>query len=232
MSRKPHIFVQVIPCIVLLLMTGCTYNQDSLFYSDWDATEEYPEVITEEEIPTPTLDIESEEFTQLVQNFTVQVKHEEGLNLENSKIYFNESVHTIQLEFVTQRILDVCKARMLIVDITEGLLARLNRHPTLTWQYSVYPFSPENLEIYISCESFYSKYEDPYYLQWISLEDGQVTYSAWDLYDCNKDCWHSRHESYENAREIAFAERKAEEEYTKEHTSDNSVYGGLRYFPK
>lgn len=218
------ILFQVALSSILLFLTGCSSSVPYSFFSNDDVKVTIPS--------TPVLDIDSSEVTRLIQDYTVGLKYDQEINLEHAKVYFNEGIHTIQLEFVSQRIVEICDARMLIVDVVEGLLPRLNMDPGLASQYSTYPFPYENLEIYITFESYYGRYIDPYYIQWLSLEDGEVTYYAWDVYDNTKACWHARHEPYKNAREIAISQRVAEENYEDAHAPDHSVFGNTRYFPK
>ena len=206
--------------VLLVCTVGCASTRAAFFSSE-------PELP-----PPPILEVNSTELTSLIQDYTVGLKHDEEVNLEQAKIYLDGGIHTIHLEFITQRILDMCEARELIVSMTENLLSRLNLNPVLGPQLSSYPFSPDQVEIYITFESYYGRYVDTYYIHWVCLEDGVVTYYTWDLEDGSKNCWHSRKESYETSREIATYQELAEEEYALQHEPSTKVFGNKRYYPK
>lgn len=223
--------------IALLTFTGCSCFDFCPFDDEECYCDEYGDYPTPQappdELPTPILSIHSDEIINIVQEVSVNFKHDKLLNLEDARTYFNEDgIHTIQLRYITQDIYDVCDARMLIVDLTEDLLTRLNQNPYLLPEFPNFAFFPYNFEIYITFESFYNRYIDPFYIKWICMEDGQIAYYAADLIDNNKDCWHVRRESYYTSRDIVFYQRKAEKEYKTAHSTDISIFGDKRFYPK
>ncbi len=176
--------------------------------------------------------INSAPVTSIVQNLAVDAKHKQHLRLEQAKSYYDGGLKTIQLEFISQDIIEMCEARELIVDLTENLLAKLNQDPVLAGDFVSYPFTPCNLEIYITFESYFGKYVDCSYIRWIGLEDDMVTYYTFDLIDNVKNRWHSRRETYATSREIVVYEREAEREYAEVIANKMNIFGDQRYYPK
>lgn len=154
--------------------------------------------------------IDSPELVRVVQHFMPYLRHEKRLRLEDSRVFYNETINTVRMEFTSQDVLEVREARFLLVDVVEGLLAALNQNPTLGSQFITYPLTPDQLEIYINFESFHGLYVDPYYVGFIMLEDGQATYWAFDTKENGRNYWDFRTEAYEKSREFTVYEREAE----------------------
>lgn len=154
--------------------------------------------------------IDSPELVRVVQHFMPYLRHEKRLRLEDSRVFYNETINTVRMEFTSQDVLEVREARFLLVDVVEGLLAALNQNPTLGSQFITYPLTPDQLEIYINFESFHGIYVDPYYVGYIMLEDGQATYWAFDTKENGRNYWDFRTEAYEKSREFTVYEREAE----------------------
>lgn len=206
--------------ILLLCLSSCSTYRFPLF-SD---PEGWPS-------PHAIQDIHSEEVTSIVQEIAVEFWHSHFFRLEHAKTCFDVGIHTIQLEFVTQDIVEMCEAREHIVDLTEMFLAKLNQNPLLSREFASYPFRSENLEIYITYETYFGRYVDPYYIHWIGLEDDIVTFYIFDVDDLNKCCWHYRTEPYSTVREIVLYKREAEKRYDELHPPNTAVFGSQRYFP-
>lgn len=206
----------------ILSLTGCAYINTPWGYK---STEGF-------QVPPGVEDIDSAELTSIVQDIAVEFKHHGHLQLQQAKTFFDMGINTIQLEFISQDIIELCEARERIVDLTEALLARLNQDPILGTQFASYPFRPGNLEIYITFESYFGRYIDPYYIHWIGLEDDMVTFYTFDVDDNCKFCWHHRDEPYATVREIVLYERQAEMKYDELHAPRRAVFGNQRYFPK
>lgn len=216
-----------------LAFTGCTpcCNQEDFCMDILQCGTK--EATTEEDLAAKGIpDIHCEEMTMIVQEVAVELKYDKRLRLEDAKTFFNDGIHTIQINFTSQDLKDMCEARELIVDVTEKLLAKLNQDIILGPEYSNFPLRPENLEIYITFESYYGRYVDPYYVAWIGLEDGIVLYETFSLKDNNKDCWSARRESYCTSREIVVYERQAEKKYRDNNREKRDIFGGRRFYPE
>jgi hypothetical protein len=184
-----------------------------------------------EDIPLPSEIVDSAEMTCIIQDVTTAWKYDKHLHLEHANTYYKEGIHTVQLQFISQDIIEMCEARDLIVSITEEILARINQSPIAGPDLSNYPFQPSNLEIYITFESYYGKYCDPHYIAWIGMEDAVITFYTFDLLDHMKSCWHRRVETYPTSREIVMCQREAEKKYNESHLKNVNVFGSQRYYP-
>jgi hypothetical protein len=154
--------------------------------------------------------IDSPEIVHLIQHYMPYLRHELHLRLEDSRVFYNDTINTVRLEFISQDVLEVREARFLLVDVVEGLLAELNKNPVLAPQFVTYPLTPEQLEIYINFESFHGIYVDPYYVGYIMLEAGEATYWAFTTKENGRNLWDFRTEPYEKSREFTVYEREAE----------------------
>ncbi len=216
---------QAFMAVLFLFTTGCSPNSYP-FFSDEASTVR----------SGPLFQIDSVELTYVLQEFTTELKYNKHLILEQAKAFYDDGIHGLQLEFITQNIMEMCEARDLIVDLTEDLLSRINLNDDIASQLTSAPLLPKNLEIYITFESYFGRYIDPNYIKWICLEDGLVTYYTFDVEDVEKRCWHSRHETYETSRRISRAEESAEEQHTEGieqiEQKKRSVFGTKRFYPQ
>lgn len=154
--------------------------------------------------------IDAPEIVHAIQHYLAYLRHEKHLRLEDSSIWYDEEVNTVRMEFISQDILEVREARFLLVDLVEGLLVELNKNPIIAPELATYPLTPEHLEIYIDFESFHGRFVDPYYVGWITLENGEATYYAFDLKEPGRNKWDFRTEPYFKSREFTVFEREAE----------------------
>jgi hypothetical protein len=161
--------------------------------------------------------IDSEEFSWISAQLGVKWRKEFFLDLEDSNVYYGNNVHTLRYEFTTMSIFDIKQARELLVDVVEDILDAVNRNPIVSSELQSYPFTPENLEIYIDFLSFYNIYVDPFKVGFITLENGQAKYWAADVKDNRNYSWHARIEPYFRSRETVQLGRAAEEIYDEDH---------------
>ena len=112
----------------------------------------------------------------------------------------------------------------------EYILGEINRDPLLNGQLAQYPFTADNLDISILCESYMPTYIDPFYVGCIKLKHGYSYFYAADEKDQNLYSWHSRVEPYVKSREFIMLERAAESEYRKNHNS-SEVHISDQYYP-
>jgi hypothetical protein len=183
------------------------------------------------ELPAPQLSIHSGEIIAIVQDYAVELQKQRHLYLRHSNTYYNEDgIYAIQLRFISQDIIELCEARKLIIDVSEGMLEQLNANPELVSDAKYHAFYPFNLEVYIDFESYFIRYIDPFYVKWITMEDGQITFYTADVKDTDKKGWHAKKESYSTSRDIVFYQRLAEDKYRATHAPDRTIFGEKRFY--
>ena len=233
-----HSLLPILASIVLTLLSSCSGNTifdfNEIFKLD-DAdmnNVSYVPTAPDVDLPSPTLSVHAEEVTSIVQEYAVELKNLKRVHLEHAYTYYNdEGIHTVQLQFISQDIIDLCQARKLIIDIAEGTLGQLNSNPCLIPEFTNQAFYPYNLEIYINFESDFIKYIDPFYIKWIVMEDSKILYYTADVDDNDKMGWHYKKEAYDTSKNIVLYHRLAEDKYKAAHEPSRSVFGDKRYYP-
>jgi hypothetical protein len=155
--------------------------------------------------------IDGSEATHAIQHYITYLRHTKRLRLEDSGVFYHDSIHTVRMEFISMDVMELCEARELIVDVVEGLLLELNRNPILACQFLNYPLSSADLEIYIRFESFEGLYVDPYFVGWVSLEEDTVKFYAANINNDGENTWDFRVEPYFKSREFVLYGREAED---------------------
>lgn len=219
---------RLLAVILLFALSGCCA---------WPFADPAPEPV---EVPNPfaprPLDtaINVEEITYLVENVTVNLRHRKHLYLQHAVSYFYDSVQSLRLEFVCSDVIDLTKARELLVDTVEDLLAALNQDPLISSQFEQYPLTADRLEIYIDYDSFYGLFVDPIRVAWTGMIDGIVSFYYFDLKDPEDDCWHWKKEFYKTTRELVVYRRSAERRYqeSQELPAHDVIFGKSRYIPE
>ena len=193
---------KILCLVVLITLSSCSWCR---FWPDPD-----PEELTCEE-KGEMLNVG--EVVHAVQHHLAYLRHEKHLRLEDSKIYYDASINTIRMEMTSQDVYEIREARFLIVDLVEGLLAEVNRNPDIAPHLTSFPLTADNLEIYIDFESFHMRYVDPYYVGYLTLENGIVTYDAADFKEPGRNIWNFRREAYPTALQLTVYEREAEKNF-------------------
>lgn len=129
-----------------------------------------------------------------------EMERDAKLFLLDSRACFNvDGVLSICMRFRTQRLVDVCEGRDLIVQLVEGFLNRINTDGTIACALNPYPLTADRLQINIAFESFYVRYIDPLYMGRIMLQGGVVYYYSYDALDPDTVLWKQRVEPYAKA---------------------------------
>lgn len=167
--------------------------------------------------PREMIFVNNPEFSAILWDYATELKYDKHLHLEHSYVCADENHVKVRLEFISQDILELCEARILLVDLVEGLLERINDDPVYAFFPAPYPLTPDQLEIYIEFESFHGKFVDPFYIGWMILEKGMTYFYAFNIKDQDNDTWNYRYETYEQSRTFANDQRQAEEKYHQTH---------------
>ncbi|WP_068467697.1 hypothetical protein [Candidatus Protochlamydia phocaeensis] len=156
--------------------------------------------------------IDSEELSKLVINFSTKMKIDKHLELEDSWASYDDYILKICLQYSSQRLLTLYDARLLLVELVEEFLYRLNNHTILSYELDHFPFTANDLDVRISFESFYGLYIDELYIGLVWLQGGCVHFYAFDRKDqrFNIDWSHQRFEPYAKSRELALLKREAD----------------------
>ena len=154
--------------------------------------------------------IEDEAITRIVLAYSRELKTKYKLKLHDAVTYYSDEVgmYKLRLDFTTMQIVELCEARFLLVDIVEGFLSRINNNILLRGDLSHRPFSPMNLEIHVTFESFYVLHVDPMYIGFIILEEGTSFFYNAELDDRLSEYWHKRIEPYHKTLQIVNIERQ------------------------
>ncbi len=159
--------------------------------------------------------IDSEALSGIVINFSTKMKIEKHLELEDSWAAYDDYIMRICLQYSSQRLLTVYDARLLLVELVEEFLYRLNNHTLVSFELNHYPFTADDLDVKINFESFYGRYIDPLYVGLVWLQAGCTHFYAFDRKDnytyFNGIDWdHHRFEPYTKSRELALIKRQAD----------------------
>lgn len=146
--------------------------------------------------------VDNEEMTRVVLTYAAELKKKYKLKFHDGRMYYADDIYKLRLDFTTQQILELCPARHLLVDIVEGYLSRINENAILKGQISNRPFTAMNLEVHVTFTSFYIRFVDPMYIQWIILEDGTSYFFNAELGERTSDYWHKRIEPYNKTLQI------------------------------
>lgn len=160
--------------------------------------------------------IDSEELSRIVINFSTKMKIDKHLELEDSWAAYDDNISKICLKYSSQRLLTVYDARLLMVEVVEEFLSRLNNNTVIGFELGSFPFTASNLDVQINFESYYGRYIDELYVGLAWLQAGCVHFYAFDRKDLSLngiDWDHYRFEPYTKSRELALIKKEADLPY-------------------
>jgi hypothetical protein len=163
--------------------------------------------------------IDSEALSSIVINFATKMKIDKHLELEDSYAAYDNYITKICLSFSSQRLLTVYDARLLLVEVVEEFLYRLNNHNIIGYELGHFPFTARDLDVKINFESYYGLYIDELYVGLAWLQAGCSHFYAFDRKDSslNGIDWNNdRFEPYRKSRELALIKKQADLPYVEE----------------
>lgn len=163
--------------------------------------------------------IDSWELSRIVIYFSAEMKALYHLDLEDSYAAYEDNVKKICLRYSSQRLLNLYEARLLIVELVDEFLERLNSNGVIGFELETYPFTANDLDVRINFESYYGKYCDEQYIGFIWLQRGCVYFYAFDRKDLNIDWDHNRIEPYTKSRELALIKKEVDMSFGGEEVS-------------
>lgn len=168
--------------------------------------------------------IDSEELSRIVVNFSTKMKIDKHLELEDSWAAYDDTIFKISLRYSSQRLLTLYDARLLLVEVVEEFLYRLNNNRIVGFELDHFPFTADDLDVKINFESFYGRYIDELYIGLVWLQGGCAHYYGFDRKDAtlNGIDWdHHRFEPYRKSRELALVKRMADLPYIETRPNPN-----------
>ena len=168
--------------------------------------------------------VDSEELSSVIIDFATKMKIDKHLELEDSWAGYDDYVSKICLQFSSQRLLTVYDARLLMVEVVDELLYRLNNNSIVSFELGRFPFTARELDVKITFESFYGRYVDEQYVGLAWLQGGCVHFYAFDRKNASLngiDWDHHRFEPYSKSRELAILKKQADLPYIEEIENPN-----------
>jgi hypothetical protein len=154
--------------------------------------------------------VDSEEASRLVIFFSNEMKERFGLELEDSRMTYDDDIRRFYLEYSSQKLMTVYDARLMLVELVEEFLRRVNNHSVLSFELECFPLTARDVEVKINFESFYGLYADPLYVGQVWLNCGCVRFYAFDRKNNDIDWDHHRFEPYFKSRELALIKKEAD----------------------
>lgn len=179
--------------MILVSLSGCIrFSGSSYTNTDSNNDNRYVNLV----------DIPSIEYINVT--YSHDLESELGLFLQDSYVTYDDFIEKSYLYYRSERLLDMCQARDMIVYLVEGYLARINEHETLKSDLYSYPFTADNLLIHIEFDSFYGEYIDRAYVGRVVIDNGCVYYYDYDGL-CQPECWQSHSERYDQSYRLSKA---------------------------
>jgi hypothetical protein len=153
------------------------------------------------------------------------MKIEKHLELEDSWAAYDDYISRLCIQFSSQRLLTVYDALLLLVEVVEELLYRLNNNSIISFELGTFPFTANNLDVKITFESFYGRYIDEKYVGLAWLQAGCVHFYAFDRKDpsYNGIDWdHHRFEPYSKSRQLALLKKQADLPHIEQRENPNT----------
>lgn len=161
-----------------------------------------------------------ERFMYHVQHLAIKYREVSNLNLEDSNIWYGDSIEKIRLDFSSMALVEFCDARALLVDLVDDLLKNMEEDQLLMNRLDLATLDPNIFEVYIDFKSWFGKKVDLRYVGWVSLENGCANYYAFDMRTHDLDWWHRRSETFVESRAIVYAMRQAEADWKEANKAD------------
>ncbi len=121
----------------------------------------------------------------VVTNYTGMLEdNNPTLHLVNYSGHFDETIHSLELQFESTRQLPLEEARLMILQLIDSFAAAINNFPRLHAHLADCPFSAANITIRVNFLStcFYP-YSETKYIRYMSFVDGVITYEIENPYN-------------------------------------------------
>jgi hypothetical protein len=192
--------------MLMLSLTGCRKQSEELPaedpWADWKAAGIYWE---------STVDVPAVE--RLVAFFAKDMYDLHRIELEDSCVLRDEkSIYRFNLSFSSQRLITLCEARLLLVDVVDEFIKRVNNHTIISFQINAFPLTEDSVDININFESFGGIFIDPLYIGKAQLWDSSSYFYAFNNKNPDADWSQFKFERFYKSRQLARFKQEAEME--------------------
>lgn len=191
--------------MLMLSLTGCRKHAEDEFpaedpWAEWKAAGIFW---------NSTVDVPAVE--RLVAFYAKAMYDLHRIELEDSCVLRDDkSIYRFNLSFSTQRLLTLCEARLLLVDVVDEFIERVNNHTVLSFQLNQFPLTEDSVDININFESFGGKFIDPLYIGKAQLWDGTSYFYAFNTKNPDADWAQFKFEPFFKSRQLARFKQEAE----------------------
>ena len=140
-----------------------------------------------------------------------ELKQRYDIRLDNAATLYNPGIGGLELRYTSEELFDICRARNLLVDLVDSLLAKINQDPYVAGQLSYYPLDYLDVDLVITFDSFFGEYCDLQYVNQIRMEGGQVTFYAFTAFSNEGSLFEVHSEPYETSQANSYYLRQAQE---------------------
>lgn len=196
--------------ILIMGLTGCrkhsTEEIDDNPWSQWEAAGIYW---------VDTVDVPA--VSRLMAFYAADMYDKHRLELEDSCVLRDENaIYRFNISFSSQRLLNLCDVRLLLVQVVDDFIDRVNNHAVLSFQLDSFPLTANNVDLNINFESFFGLYVDPLYIGKAQLWDSGSYFYAFNNKNLNADWSSYKYELYTKSRELALFKLEADLPYSDE----------------
>lgn len=151
------------------------------------------------------------EVSKLVAFFAREMYDLYRLELEDSCVLRDaNSIYRFNLSFSSQSLITLCEARLLLVNVVDEFIYRVNNHTILSFQLNQFPLTEDNVDININFESFFGKFVDPLYIGKAQLWFGDSYFYAFNAKNRDADWRMFKYEPFFKSRELARFKEEAD----------------------
>ncbi len=176
--------------------------------------------------------VDISEVSREILVYSAKQYHDKLLFLDDSVVYYDDTIQGIRLDFTIQPIYDnLWSTRELMVDTVEGFLEKINNNDKIVAQMEHYPFTADDLEVIIKFSTYFGKYIDTQVSAFAILYGGVVSYYTFTALDCTQDCYDRRIENYWQSKMFVEYNREGKKEVAPKKSEFKTLFETERYVP-
>lgn len=179
------------------------------------------------------LDPDSPAISKIVIEYGRDLQDSHRLFLYDSRVIFDGKIKKIRIDFTSMASVELCEARKVLVDVTEGYMKRFRENAILNSRFLNRPLNVNDFEIHITYCSYFNRYVDAQYVAYVILENGWSYFYNSELNNAFTDFWMQKVEPYYETKLFTGFQEEAEALHKKEDLEEGKkILQEERYFEK